>query len=71
MTSDAPAHPAIRIEHGNPTPEDLAVLVAVLSAVGGPEAERPPRRSAWSDPAWRLGGPGATTGGWRAASLPR
>jgi hypothetical protein len=71
MSSDAPTAPLIRVESGNPSAEELAALVAVLSAVGGGGAERPTRRSAWSDPGWHLGGPGAATGGWRASSLPR
>lgn len=66
--SDAPV---IRVESGSPTPEQIAVIVAVLSAVGGPSDDRPGHRSAWSDPGWRLIGPGAATGGWRASSLPR
>lgn len=69
--SGAGAAPLLCVESGNPSPEELAALVAVLSALGGPEEERPRRRSAWSDPAWRLGGPGAATGGWRTSSLPR
>lgn len=69
-TTDAPAPATIRIT-GRPTPEEVAALVAVLSAVGGPTDEPPARRSAWADPAWRLSGPGAATGGWRASSLPR
>jgi hypothetical protein len=71
MSDDTATGPVIRVEAGNPTAEDLAALVAVLSAVGGPSEERPARRSAWSDPAWHLAGPGAGTGGWRASSLPR
>ena len=69
--SDATPSPTIRVESGNPTSEELAALVVVLSAVGEPEQERTPRRSAWADPAWHLAGPGAATGGWRASSLPR
>lgn len=57
---------------GQPTPEELAALVAVLSAVGGGgEAASEPHSSAWSDPAWRLVGPRARRGGWRTSSLPR
>lgn len=63
---------AIKVERGNPSPEQLAALVAVLSAVGGGEAEAPTdRRSAWSDPSWRLVGPSARRGGWRTSALPR
>lgn len=63
---------AIKVERGNPTPEQVAALVAVLSVVGGGDAEAPVgRRSAWSDPSWRLVGPSARRGGWRTSALPR
>lgn len=62
----------ITVLSGQPTPEELAALVVVLSALGsGGEAVPEPRRSAWSDPAWRLVGPRARRGGWRTSSLPR
>ena len=56
---------------GSPTPEELAALVAVLSALG--DGGEPPEqgRSAWSDPSWRLVGPSARHGGWRSTGLPR
>jgi hypothetical protein len=57
---------------GNPTDEELAALVVVLSALGGDdEARAGAGRSAWSDPAWRLVGPSTRIGGWRASALPR
>jgi hypothetical protein len=46
----------LRIVHGDPTPEELTALVAVLLAPDDPSsspAGRPPR-SAWSAPASRL-----------------
>ena len=63
----------VHVEAGNPTPEELAAVVAVLSALGGEAAaeQGSGRRSAWSDPAWRLVGPQARRGGWRVSSLPR
>jgi hypothetical protein len=63
----------VRVEAGNPTPEELAAVVALLSALGGEDAaeQGSGRRSAWSDPAWRLVGPQARRGGWRVSSLPR
>jgi hypothetical protein len=63
----------LQVVHGDPTPEEIAALVAVLTAraraAASPEPSR--RRSAWSDPARRLRrplshGPGA----WRTAALP-
>ncbi len=62
---------AIRVR-GNASVEEVAALVAVLSALGG--GDEPPEehaRSAWSDPSWRLVGPSRTRGGWRASGLPR
>jgi hypothetical protein len=57
---------------GNPTAEELAALVVVLSALGGEEESGSgSRRSAWADPAWRLVGPSTRIGGWRASALPR
>ena len=70
--TEATVPPTIRVS-GNPTPEEVAALVAVLSAVGGGEpagADDHPR-SAWSDPSWRLVGPSRASGGWRASGLPR
>ncbi|GAB3875648.1 acyl-CoA carboxylase subunit epsilon [Terrabacter terrigena] len=57
---------------GAATPEELAALVAVLSALGdGGEPPAEHGRSAWSDPSWRLVGPSRAHGGWRASALPR
>ena len=62
--------PALRIVRGNPTPEEIAVLTAVVSASTGADTEpaAPPARGRWNDPAHQhrqplLSGPG----GWRAA----
>jgi hypothetical protein len=66
--------PVVRVVRGDPTSEELAILIAVLSAVGGssaPEETRPAR--GWSSPAARLRSPayGTRAGGWRASALPR
>jgi Acyl-CoA carboxylase epsilon subunit len=67
--------PFLRVVRGDATPEEIAALVAVLTArARAAEAARPTpprRRSAWADPARRLRrplphGPGA----WRAGALP-
>ncbi|MEP9361774.1 acyl-CoA carboxylase epsilon subunit [Nocardioides sp. CN2-186] len=64
--------PALRIINGDATPEEVAAVVAVLSALGGPAAPARRRTPSWSAP-HRLvrrtlpHGPG----GWRASSLPR
>ena len=68
MTSDAatdPTPPVVRVLHGDPTPEELGIVVALLSAMGGDDAAESPRsESRWSGPAARLGsaGPVATVG---------
>jgi hypothetical protein len=62
----------LRIVRGEPTPEELAVLTAVVAAVASaPAAEPRPRvrRGGWNDPAGMhrrplLPGPN----GWRAAA---
>jgi hypothetical protein len=64
--------PYLRVVRGEPTPEELAALVAVLAARSVPVAVAPRVRPAWSDPARRFGrlahrpGPGA----WRRSALP-
>lgn len=63
----------LQVVHGDPTPEEIAALVAVLTArARAATGRRPARaRSAWSDPSRHLRrdlphGPGA----WRASALP-
>jgi hypothetical protein len=63
--------PFLRVVRGEPTAEELAALVAVLAARAAVPAPAAPARSAWADPARRLGltarpGPGA----WRRSALP-
>lgn len=68
-----PAGPRLRVVSGDATPEEIAAIVAVLTAASGEDAAAPPtRRSLWTDsarvPGSRLSpGPGA----WRASALPR
>jgi hypothetical protein len=68
--------PFLRVVRGDPKPEEIAALVAVLTARAraAAAARTPPpgRRSAWADRAGQLRrplthGPGA----WRAGSMPR
>ncbi|SOC52511.1 acyl-CoA carboxylase subunit epsilon [Ornithinimicrobium cerasi] len=66
--------PVIRVERGNPTPEQLAALVVVLSAAGGSGAEqgtgRP--RTLWTARSrFARPRPAVGPGGWRASALPR
>ena len=65
--------PLLRVINQDATPEEVAALVAVFTALGsaGAEAPRKPRPS-WSNPAR---GVRAThrhgAGAWRASGLPR
>lgn len=65
-----PAEPVLRILTPDATPEQVAAVVAVFSAMGG-TAQKPQRRSEWASVGRRLHvhpyrGPGA----WKASSLP-
>jgi hypothetical protein len=65
--------PELRVVRGEPTDEELAALVAVMSTLTAEPPRKPARpRSAWSDRrvlvrAALTHGPGA----WRASGLPR
>jgi hypothetical protein len=66
-----PARPLLRVVRGNPTPEELAAVLAVVTSRGSaPEpAPAPPSRWASRRAALRrplVPGPGA----WRASGLP-
>jgi hypothetical protein len=62
--------PVLRIVRGDPSPEELAAVTALISAAGESEAAAAPEpgRGRWNDPAhlvrrgWRAG-----PGGWLAA----
>ena len=70
--SDEQAAPLLRVVSGDPSPEELAALVAVVASLGS-AAAAPPRRT----PEWQAHhrtvratyahGPG----GWRSSGLPR
>ncbi|MEO3936054.1 acyl-CoA carboxylase epsilon subunit [Dermatophilaceae bacterium Soc4.6] len=64
--------PAIRVVSGWPTDDELAALVAVLTAAAsGNEPAPPPVGSRWSSPSGRLRSAyGPSRGGWRASGLP-
>lgn len=63
--------PFLRVVRGEPTAEELAVLVAVLTTRSAPPAPPARTRSAWSDPARRLRVPARVgPGAWRRAALP-
>jgi hypothetical protein len=64
--------PVIRIERGNPTPEQLAALTVVLSAASGGSEPPPPRRTLWTARSrFARPRPAVGPGGWRAPALPR
>ena len=66
------AKPTLKVIDAHATPEEIAAIVTVLSALGGSAPAAKPARSQWSDPARHLRRPlthGA--GGWRASALPR
>ena len=65
--------PLLRVVNADATPEEVAALVAVFSALGSAGDAAPTKpRSSWSNPARGVRlthrhGPGA----WRASGLPR
>ena len=72
MSGSEQARPLLTVVRGEPTPEQLAAVIAVVSAraAGGAEGEEPVVRSPWGRPSLRAPltpGPGA----WRASALPR
>jgi hypothetical protein len=67
-----PARPLLRVVRGNPSAEELAVLIAVVSARGATagESERPPP-SRWASRSTSLRRPlSPGPGAWRASALP-
>lgn len=64
--------PLLRVVSGSPTPDELAVVVAVLTARGSATAPEQPQFSLWARksrqtrPSLRPG-----FGAWRASAMPR
>lgn len=52
----APAAPFLKVVKGNPTPQELAALVGVLTAAGGGNGGTPERRprNLWGNPVDQL-----------------
>ena len=72
----APEAPLLRIVTPDTTPEEVAAIVAVFSALGGGEPAPEPPRSEWASPARGMRySPGRGLphgrGAWRASALPR
>ena len=65
--------PHLRVVKGNPSDEELAALVAVVTTLGaGEEESTPDRQSAWSDRRVMVREPLAHgPGAWRASGFPR
>ncbi|HET8614120.1 MAG TPA: acyl-CoA carboxylase epsilon subunit [Actinomycetales bacterium] len=61
---------ALRVVHGNPSPEEVAALVAVLAARSSGADPSPRPRSLWATPHVR-GSHHPGRGAWRASALPR
>ncbi len=70
---EQPQAPILRVVNADATPEEVAALVAVFSALGSAATDAPERRRPrWNDPARgvrRVHRAGA--GAWRASGLPR
>ncbi len=68
---DVPPAPALTIS-GSPTPEEVAAVVAVLSALSGGDGTEPsPPPSRWASPRTALRSPvGPGPGAWRASARP-
>lgn len=73
MTAEEHPRPLLSVVGADATPEEIAALVAVFSALGSDGGEAPERpRPTWSHPARGVRrthrhGPGA----WRASGLPQ
>ncbi|WP_202033289.1 acyl-CoA carboxylase subunit epsilon [Nocardioides sp. WS12] len=70
------AAPLLRIITPSTTPEEVAAIVAVFSALGGDAPAEEPVKSEWASPARKLRtypgrAPAHGRGAWRASALPR
>jgi len=68
----AEATPLLKVIDAHATPEEVAAIVTVLSALGGGAPAPKPVRSQWAHPSRSMRPPHAHgPGGWRASALPR
>jgi hypothetical protein len=73
MAENESSPPVLRVISGDPTPEELAIILAVVSARGSAAKPAEPKRlSLWASKG-RQTRPslGAGFGSWRASSMPR
>ncbi len=76
MTGEAPTPepqaPVLRVLTPDATPEQVAALVAVFSAMGSGAAPAPKRRNEWASLERRVRTiPAHGRGAWKASGLPR
>ena len=72
--SEQESAPLLRVVNADATPEEVAALVAVFSALGSASRGDAPKRprAAWSNPARSVRQTHRTgLGAWRASGLPR
>ena len=71
-TSESPQAPLLRVVSGEPTPEELAALVAVVASLGSAAAPPPRRTPEWQGNHRKVRATYAHgPGGWRSSGLPR
>ncbi|MEJ7833525.1 MAG: acyl-CoA carboxylase subunit epsilon [Nocardioides sp.] len=64
--------PILKIINSDATPEEIAVLVALLTSLGGSEPPAPRRTPEWSAHHRKVRArPPHGPGGWRSSGLPR
>ena len=66
------SEPVLRVVNPDATPEEIAAIVAVFSALGGAAKPTPKPVSRWAAPGARMRTPlPYGRGGWRTSGLPR
>ena len=69
--SQEPAKPLLTVVNPDATPEEIAALVALFSALGSSEAPAPKPTAEWSSNHRRVrANHGHGAGGWRSSGLP-
>jgi hypothetical protein len=68
---ESPSAPLLRVVSGDPSPEELAALVAVVASLGSAAAAPPRRTPAWQAHSRKVRATYASgPGGWRSSGLP-